>query len=105
MMNIRNAAMAVTFSAAMLMAASSASAFVLGPTSPGKWGPPVMGTGATITWSVMGGGLSLAPDTSPSVDLTTFMPFVIAVGTGRHDVRRMIATAVTPGLQVFSRGA
>lgn len=74
MMNIRNAAMAVTFSAAMLMAASSASAFVLGPTSPGKWGPPVMGTGATITWSVMGGGLSLAPDTSPSVDLTTFMP-------------------------------
>ncbi|WP_066341054.1 matrixin family metalloprotease [Azohydromonas lata] len=36
----------------------SASAYVLGPTSPGKWGSPEYGTGATVTWSVMGGGVS-----------------------------------------------
>jgi hypothetical protein len=26
--------------------------FILGPTSPGKWGPPAMGTGATVTWGL-----------------------------------------------------
>lgn len=35
-----------------------ASAYVLGPTSPGKWGDPQYGTGATVTWSLMGGGVS-----------------------------------------------
>lgn len=40
----------------------SASAFVLGPTLPGKWGSPVMGTGATITWSLMPTGTSCAAD-------------------------------------------
>lgn len=32
----------------------AASAFVLGPTNPGKWGSPVFGTGATVTWSYSG---------------------------------------------------
>lgn len=36
----------------------AASAFVLGPTSPGKWGDPSYGTPATVTWSVMGAGVS-----------------------------------------------
>ncbi len=26
---------------------------------PGKWGPAVVGTGATVTWSIIGGGVSL----------------------------------------------
>ena len=29
------------------------SAFVLGPTTPGKWGAAAMGTGATVTYSFM----------------------------------------------------
>ena len=33
-----------------------ASAFALGPTSPGKWGPEALGTGATVTWSLMPDG-------------------------------------------------
>ena len=35
-----------------------ASAFVLGPTVPGKWGPPAFGTGATVTYSFMPSGTS-----------------------------------------------
>jgi hypothetical protein len=37
-------------------------AFVLGPTSPGKWGPPAMGTGATVSYSFMGDGVSCAQE-------------------------------------------
>ena len=39
-----------------LVAPLTASAFVVGPTIPGKWGSPVMGTGATVTWSLMATG-------------------------------------------------
>lgn len=49
-------------SAVLALGASSASAFVLGPTTPGKWGSPVMGTGATVTWSLMATGVSMAAD-------------------------------------------
>lgn len=42
--------------AGVLAVPLSASAFVVGPTSPGKWGSPVMGTGATVTWSLMATG-------------------------------------------------
>jgi len=38
------------------------SEYVLGPTSPGKWGPPAMGTGATVTWSLMATGTSCASE-------------------------------------------
>jgi len=38
----------------VLAAPLAASAYVLGPTSPGKWGSPVFGTGATVTWSYSG---------------------------------------------------
>lgn len=48
--------------------------FVLGPTTPGKWGPPVMGTGATVTWSLMGSGLGTDAGAGTSVDLSAFMP-------------------------------
>lgn len=55
-----------------IFASTQVSAHVLGPTSPGKWGPPAMGTGATVTWSLMGTGL--ATDNGPSSALASFMP-------------------------------
>lgn len=50
--------------------------FVLGPTSPGKWGSPVFGTGATVTWSLMPSGSSIVETgfSGTSVALSTFMP-------------------------------
>ena len=50
---LRRVAPALGVVALLLVAARPASAFVLGPTSPGKWGSPVFGTGATVTWSLM----------------------------------------------------
>ena len=54
----------------------SASAYVIGPTTPGKWGTPGFGTpGGTVTWSLMGTGVDLSSET-PGVNtaLSTFMP-------------------------------
>ena len=48
--------------------------FTLGGTTPGKWGPPVFGTGATVTWSLMGSGFETDIGPGTSVDLATFMP-------------------------------
>jgi hypothetical protein len=50
--------------------------FVLGPTSPGKWGAPEMGTGATVSWSLMDSGLSCAVDFvgCTTTALSSFMP-------------------------------
>lgn len=39
-----------------------AQAYVLGPTNPGKWGPPTLGTGANVTWSLMANGVSCAAE-------------------------------------------
>ena len=47
---------------AALSAPLAASAFVLGPTTPGKWGPAVFGTGATVTYSFMSDGVSCAAE-------------------------------------------
>jgi hypothetical protein len=47
---------------ATTFATSSASAYVLGPTTPGKWGSPVFGTGATVTYSYMSTGVSCAAE-------------------------------------------
>lgn len=55
-----------------MFASAQVSAFVLGPTAPGKWGPPAMGTGATVTWSLMGTGLGI--DGGSSTSLASFMP-------------------------------
>jgi hypothetical protein len=49
--------------------------FVLGGTTPGKWGPPVFGTGATVTWGYMPTGTPTAgehPGTFTHFD--DFMP-------------------------------
>lgn len=48
--------------AGLMYLPSMASAYVLGPTTPGKWGSSTMGTGATITWSLMPTGTSCAAE-------------------------------------------
>jgi len=50
--------------------------FVLGPTTPGKWGSPVLGTGATVTWSLMSTGTSCAAEFAGCTiaALDSFMP-------------------------------
>ncbi|WP_051306206.1 matrixin family metalloprotease [Massilia alkalitolerans] len=49
--------------------------YVLGPTTPGKWGSPVFGTGAVVTWSLMPTGTSCAADGGGSCTaLGDFMP-------------------------------
>lgn len=48
------------------------SAYTLGPTTPGKWGDPTLGTGATISYSFMGGGQYC--DQSICLSLSSFMP-------------------------------
>jgi len=50
--------------------------YALGPTSPGKWGSSVMGTGATITWSLMSGGVSCTAEDAgcTTTALSSFMP-------------------------------
>ncbi len=53
----------------------AAQAFVLSPTSPGKWGPPAMGTGATVSYSFMATGISCAGECVGSMTaLADFMP-------------------------------
>lgn len=48
--------------AGALAAPITASAYVLGPTTPGKWGPAAFGTGATVTYSYMPTGTSCAAE-------------------------------------------
>ena len=48
--------------AGALAAPMAASAFVVGPTTPGKWGPAAFGTGATVTYSYMPTGTSCAAE-------------------------------------------
>ncbi len=51
--------------------------FVLGPSTPGKWGPAQFGTGATITWAFMSAGVRDANDLDggwTSVSLDSVMP-------------------------------
>jgi len=54
----------------------TASAYVLGPTNPGKWGDPTMGTGAIVTWSLMNTGTSCAAEFAgcTTTSLADFMP-------------------------------
>ncbi len=62
---------------AALAAPLAAQAFVLGPTTPGKWGPPVFGTGATVTYSNMPTGTSCAAEFAGCV-ITSFADFLPA---------------------------
>ena len=47
--------------------------FVFGSTTPGKWGNPTFGTGASVTYSFMESKL-VSSGGNTSVDLSTFMP-------------------------------
>jgi len=49
-----------TLSLLLLFISTSSSAYTVGPTTPGKWGSPILGTGAAITYSFMTEGASLA---------------------------------------------
>lgn len=59
---------------AILILPTLASAYVVGPTSPGKWGSPALGTGATITWSLAGAIDCSADGGGTCSALSTFMP-------------------------------
>ncbi|MES2538345.1 MAG: matrixin family metalloprotease [Pseudomonadota bacterium] len=50
--------------------------FTLGPSVPGKWGPPELGTGATVTWGLMPSGVSCAAEFAgcTTTALSAFMP-------------------------------
>ena len=49
--------------------------YTVGPTSPGKWGSPVLGTGATITWSLMATGVDASADGGGTITaLGDFLP-------------------------------
>ena len=54
----------------------SASAYVIGPTFPGKWGAPGFGTpGGIVTWSLMGTGVDLSSESAGvNTALSAFMP-------------------------------
>jgi hypothetical protein len=54
----------------------SASAYVIGPTTPGKWGTPGFGTpGGTVTWSLMVTGVDLSIEMAGfNTALSDFMP-------------------------------
>ncbi len=42
----------------LTMFATSATAYIIGSTTPGKWGSPIIGTGAAVTYSFMSDGVS-----------------------------------------------
>jgi hypothetical protein len=63
---------AVTFCAVVSLAAPPADAYVIHGGSPGKWGSPTLGTGASITWSIMGAGLGT--DRGLTVDPAGILP-------------------------------
>lgn len=60
----------------LIVSASASYGFVVGTTSPGKWGSPVLGTGATVTWSLMATGVDLTAEAGglSNTALSAFMP-------------------------------
>jgi hypothetical protein len=49
--------------------------YTVGPTFPGKWGSPVIGTGATVTWSLMATGVDNSADGGGTITaLGDFLP-------------------------------
>lgn len=69
------AALALPNASAIPTSDLASGGFTVGPTSPGKWGSPTLGTGATVTYSYMAGGISLADEgAGSSVDLGSIMP-------------------------------
>lgn len=67
-----------------------AQAYVLGPTTPGKWGSPVFGTGATISYSFMPTGTSCAAE-SIGCTITAFGDFGPSFATWKSEVESALA--------------
>ena len=53
----------------------SVQAYVLGPTTPGKWGSPTLGTGATVNWSYMSTGTDCSAEYAGCL-ITAFADFM-----------------------------
>lgn len=55
--------------------APQSGSFVLGPTTPGKWGSPALGAGASVTWSLMPTGTNCSAEGAGACTaLGDFMP-------------------------------
>ncbi|MBP7711484.1 MAG: matrixin family metalloprotease [Gammaproteobacteria bacterium] len=99
----------LAFLAATLVTAE-APAYSLSQSAPGKWGDPAFGTGAVISYSLMGAGLDTGSGRT-SVDFSTFMP-----GGFEDDIRSAFAAwsavanlgfveALDPGVGAYNIGA
>jgi hypothetical protein len=71
--------------AAAIAVPMAAQAFVLGPTSPGKWGNPANGTSATITYSFMPTGTSCT-DEGGGCSITALGDFGPAFGVWKSEI-------------------
>lgn len=84
------------------------SAFVLVPTTPGKWGPAAMGTGATVTYSFMAGGTSCAVEFAGCTNshLSSFLPLgweaaITSAFAAWSSVANITFTAVADGGEAY----
>lgn len=59
----------------VLLSVAPAGAYSLGPSSPGKWGSPTIGTGADVSWSLMPSGTSFS-ESGESGSIAAFADFL-----------------------------
>lgn len=76
--------------AAALALPTMAQAYVMGPTTPGKWGPSSFGTGATLTYSFMPTGTSCADEFS-GCTITALGDFGPAFSIWKSEVQSAMA--------------
>lgn len=89
MNKFRNLAAVATL-AAMSLTAVTAEAFVIGPTTPGKWGPPAFGTGATVSYSYMSNGVDCSLE-SAGCTISAFGSFGPALAVWKSEVEAAMA--------------
>ena len=77
--------------AAALAIPMASQAFVIGPTSPGKWGPGPMGTGATISYSFMPSGVDCSDEGGPCT-ITALGAFGPALAVWKAEVEAALAS-------------
>lgn len=77
--------------AAALAIPMASQAFVLAGTTPGKWGPGPMGTGATITYSYMATGTDCSAE-DPGCTITGFGDFGPALSVWKSEVEAALAS-------------
>lgn len=71
--------------------------FVLGPTTPGKWGPPTFGNSATVTYSYMPDGVSCAAE-GAGCAITSIATGMGAIGVTAINAAFASWSAVVSGL-------